>query len=199
MKFILPLLLCPFLFYAQDTARTYLEEIGEYRNHLNQEFANPEESPLTKEDLATFEGLDFYPADPQYRVTARFERSQDAQPFEMKTTTSRKPVYEEFGKAHFELDGKPYVLHIYQSHRLRTLEEFKNHHFLPFTDLTNGNGSYGGGRFIDLEIPEGDTMVIDFNKAYNPYCAYNSRYSCPIPPAENHLETAIEAGVKADH
>ncbi len=74
--------------------------------------------------------------------------------------------------------------------------DFENYLFLPFTDLTNGNGTYGGGRYIDLEIPKGDTMVIDFNKSYNPYCAYNGKYSCPIPPKENDLNIAIKAGVK---
>jgi uncharacterized protein (DUF1684 family) len=71
--------------------------------------------------------------------------------------------------------------------------------FLPFLDNTNGDTTYGGGRYIDLRIPEGDTIEIDFNKAYNPYCAYNSRYSCPIVPRENYLDTNIEAGVKKFH
>ena len=74
-------------------------------------------------------------------------------------------------------------------------EEYKNHLFLPFTDLSNGEKSYTGGRFIDLEIPNSDVIVIDFNKAYNPYCAYSPDYSCPIPPAENHLNVNILAGV----
>ena len=68
--------------------------------------------------------------------------------------------------------------------------------FLPFSDETNGIESYGGGRYIDLRIPEGNTLIIDFNSAYNPYCAYNDKYSCPIVPRENYLRTRIEAGVK---
>ena len=76
-------------------------------------------------------------------------------------------------------------------------EEYKDYLFLPFLDDTNGEGSYGGGRYIDLRIPDSDTMIIDFNTAYNPYCAYNDRYSCPIVPRQNYLDVAIEAGVKA--
>ena len=76
-------------------------------------------------------------------------------------------------------------------------EEFVDYLFLPFTDLTNGEATYAGGRYIDLAIPDGDTLIIDFNKSYNPYCAYNKKYSCPIVPKVNHLEIDINAGVKA--
>ena len=114
----------------------------------------------------------------------------------MKTTTSRLPTYEVFGVATFVLDGKELQLNIYQSHRLRETEEYKDYLFLPFTDLTNGEETYGGGRFIDLEIPKGDYITIDFNKSYNPYCAYNKKYSCPIPPKENDLDVRILAGIK---
>jgi uncharacterized protein (DUF1684 family) len=75
--------------------------------------------------------------------------------------------------------------------------KYKNHIFVPFTDLTTGSESYGGGRYVDLELPFSDKVIIDFNRAYNPYCAYNHKYSCAIPPEENHLNVAIKAGVKA--
>ncbi|MCB0475507.1 MAG: DUF1684 domain-containing protein, partial [Flavobacteriaceae bacterium] len=97
----------------------------------------------------------------------------------------------------FELNGQSLKLHVYQNQELIKQAEYENHIFIPFTDLSSGNESYGGGRYIDLEIPRGDTLVIDFNKAYNPYCAYNHKYSCPIPPRENSLPVAIHAGVKA--
>ncbi len=189
----------PLLAQSQDSSLTYFEHLERHRLEMNQEFADPEESPLTKEALDTFTALPFYPVDSQYCVKARFIRTKGEKPFEMPTTTDRKAIYEKYAEAHFEIKGQPLVLNIYQSHRLRAMEEHKNHLFLPFKDWTNGNGSYGGGRFMDLKIPEGDTIILDFNKAYNPYCAYNDRYSCPIPPRENHLEIAIEAGVKAYH
>ena len=75
--------------------------------------------------------------------------------------------------------------------------EYSNHLFIPFNDITNGVETYDAGRYIDLEIPKGDTIIIDFNKAYNPYCAYNDGYSCPIPPEENNLEVEVKAGVMA--
>ena len=75
-------------------------------------------------------------------------------------------------------------------------DEYKDYLFLPFTDLTNGDTTYGGGRYIDMRIPEKNTIILDFNQSYNPYCAYGGNYSCPIPPAENNLDIAITAGVK---
>ncbi|RYD73146.1 MAG: DUF1684 domain-containing protein [Sphingobacteriales bacterium] len=94
------------------------------------------------------------------------------------------------------IDGKSFKLNIYQSQDLKKIEKYKNSLFLPFTDLTSGVESYGGGRYVDLEIPEGELIPIDFNTAYNPYCAYNHKYSCPIPPQENDLAIEIKAGVK---
>ncbi|MND77928.1 hypothetical protein D3C80_696300 [compost metagenome] len=175
---------------------SYIEEIKHYQKELNEEFASPEKSPLTEEDRAKFKELPFFPINEAYKVEAKFIRTHNSVPFEMPTTTARKPVYEKYGEAHFKLNGKDLVLSIYQSHSLREKAEYKDHLFLPFMDLTNGKESYGGGRFLDLTIPEGDTIVIDFNKAYNPYCAYNHKYSCPIPPKENDMNTEIKAGVK---
>ncbi|UCS94564.1 DUF1684 domain-containing protein [Echinicola marina] len=183
--------------HAQD--QDHKKEILDFQTELNHEFSNPDESPLKARDLKRFKSLDFFPIDEKYRVEAKFVRSDKGLPFQMPTTTDRKPIYEKYGELHFDLEGESYVLSIYQSHRLREMEEFENYLFLPFTDLTNGKSTYGGGRFMDLEIPEGDTIMLDFNKAYNPYCAYNGKYSCPIPPKENDLPLAIEAGVKKFH
>lgn len=189
---ILPFLLTNVCLKAQTS---YVEEIKHYQQELNEEFASAEKSPLTEEDRAKFKELPFFPVNESYKVKAKFIRTPNSIPFEMPTTTTRKPVYEKYGEAHFKLNGKDFVLSIYQSHSLREKEEYKDHLFLPFTDLTNGNESYGGGRFLDLTIPEGDTIIIDFNKAYNPYCAYNHKYSCPIPPKENDMNTDVKAGV----
>ena len=148
-----------------------------------------------------FESLEFFPIDTAYRVTARLEFKEDSKPFAMKTTTDRLPIYKLFAIAHFELNGKEHSLEVYQNQELIQDPEFSDYLFLPYTDKTNGNESYGGGRYIDLKAPEGDQLVIDFNQSYNPYCAYNSEYSCPIPPRANALETEIRAGVLAygDH
>ncbi|WP_457617181.1 DUF1684 domain-containing protein [Lutibacter sp.] len=177
----------------------YQKEIKQFQYKLNTHYANPKESPLTKEDIKTFKSLAFFDINPKYRVKARLELTPDAPIFKMKTTTSRMPLYKKYGIAHFTLDGKELSLSIYQNQDLMNSLEYENYLFLPFNDTTNGTSSYGGGRFIDLEIPESptDSIIIDFNKAYNPYCAYNANYSCPIPPSENNLPVAIPAGVKA--
>lgn len=163
---------------------------------LNSEFANPETTILTPEDFRTFKELDFYPIDEKYIVNARFVRTPDEKPFLMPTTTARTPEYVKYGEAHFSIDGKDFVLSLFKNTQPYNEPGYEDYLFLPFTDLTSGDGSYGGGRYLDQRIPEGDTFVIDFNKAYNPYCAYNPKYSCPIPPKENDLLIRIEAGVK---
>ena len=174
----------------------YTASIKEFQFELNTKYADKDESPLTEKDLKEFKALDFFSIDSTYKINAKFELNENPVFFEMPTTTERKPIYKTYGKATFVIDGKELVLHIYQNQDLIKMPEYKNHLFIPFTDLTNSNGTYGGGRYIDLEIPEGDTIVIDFNRAYNPYCAYNHKYSCPIPPRENDLSVAIKAGVK---
>lgn len=151
---------------------------------------------MNKKQIRKFKGHEFFEIDKKYRLRAKFIRTSDTYPFKMKTTTRRAPIYEKYGEAVFILNGKKYKLSIYQSHRLRQTEEYKDYLFLPFTDLTNGEKTYDGGRYLDLSIPKSDSITIDFNKAYNPYCAYSSSKSCPIPPKENFLNTKIESGVK---
>jgi len=173
------------------------DQVRKFQDELNAEFKNPEKSPLSKRERKKFTGHDFYLINENLRVAAKFTRILNPLPFQMKTTTNRTPTYEKYGEVVFEIEGQQHKLTIYQSHRLRQTEEFKDYLFLPFTDLTNGEETYGGGRYIDLRIPDSDQIVIDFNKAYNPYCAYNNYSSCPIPPKENDLPIKIEAGVKA--
>lgn len=180
---------------AQSWGEDCITENERYRHALNEEFANPDESPLTADSLKTFKALPFYPIDTNFCIVTRFEPII-SEPFEMATTTTRKPLYKVFGKVTFVLLGDTLTLHIYQNQNLMTREGYENYLFLPFTDLTNGEETYPGGRYIDLRIPLGEMITIDFNKAYNPYCAYNYKYSCPIPPAENALPVRITAGVK---
>jgi uncharacterized protein (DUF1684 family) len=117
----------------------------------------------------------------------------------MKTSTARLPEYIKYGELHFVLDGKECHLNVYQNIDLIKKPGFEDYLFLPFSDLTSGKESYIGGRYIDLTIPKSSTMILDFNTAYNPYCAYNHIYSCPLVPLENDLNVAIEAGVKKFH
>ena len=200
MKHLLKQLIYSGLFFVFLYAcgfSAYEKEIKAFQDEMNAEFADSLTSPLTEEDRKDFHGLDFYPVDEKYRVTASFERLSDTQKVILTTTTDRKPEYIKYAKVSFSLDGKDFELYVFQSVRLKADERYKNYLFLPFKDLTCGKTSYGGGRYVDLEIPRGDSIVIDFNKAYNPYCAYNHRYSCVIPPPENFMDIPVYAGVKA--
>jgi hypothetical protein len=175
----------------------HIQEIQNFRSELNEMFADSARSPLPADDVKGFEGLDFFPVDLNYRVKANWKVTPGAESFMMPTTTDRIVEYRKYGEASFELNGRELTLAIYQNQELIRDEAYKDYLFLPFKDLTNGIETYGGGRYIDLRVPEGDQLTIDFNQAYNPYCAYSPRWSCPIPPAENHLDAAIRAGVKA--
>lgn len=173
-----------------------VQEIRRFQNELNREYRDSIESPLSREDRLRFVHHDFYPVDLRYRVNASFTLTPDEKVFNMKTTGTRTPEYVKYGEARFELNGKQFVLNVYRNIALTQRDEYKDHLFLPFTDNTNGNETYGGGRYIDLTVPAGDRIVIDFNQAYNPYCAYSDRYSCPIPPKENYLDTEVKAGIR---
>lgn len=171
----------------------------EWQKEMNAEYKDASTSPLKEKDRSDFKSLDFFKFDSTYVVTATLKRTPNTEWFKMKTTTSRESEERIFGILTFQLKGKTFSLNVYQGKELMKDEDYKDYLFLPFLDNTNGDTTYGGGRYIDLRIPEGDTIEIDFNKAYNPYCAYNERYSCPIVPRENYLDTNIEAGVKKFH
>ena len=173
--------------------------VEKFQKELNSEYADAKTSPLTADDLAKFKSLDFYPINEKAFVVAKFIRTEDEKPFKMQTSTARKPMYVKYGEAHFQLEGKELKLNIYRNIELSQKEEYKDHLFLPFSDLNSGKESYIGGKYIDLKIPAGNTIVIDFNLSYNPYCAYNYKYSCPKVPLENDLAVEINAGVKKFH
>lgn len=168
-----------------------------YQKQQNADFKDATKSPLKPSDLKHFEGLDFFRNDSTFVVQAVLEPTPDTKWFKMKTTTDRLSEERVYGILSFQLKGESYKLNVYQGKELMSEAGFEDYLFLPFLDETNGVETYGGGRYIDVRIPKSDTLIIDFNKAYNPYCAYNEAYSCPIVPRENYLKTRIEAGVKA--
>lgn len=178
-------------------AEAWRDSSEAFWGRLEAEFADPATSPLTPEDRTSFTRLDRFPYDPAFRVTARFTPAERPRIFKMRTTTSREPLYRPYGTLVFTLGGKEFSLTVYQNIELIAKEGHADHLFLPFTDRTNGTSTYGGGRYIDLQGPLGEVVVVDLNHAYNPYCCYNSRYSCPVPPKENDLDVAVKAGVKA--
>lgn len=177
------------------TAQTYEDSIIELRVVQMGEMVDSSKHILKQDEIDHFEGLAFFKVEPAYRINTKFTRSIGKK-FEMPTTTDRKPIYRRYGYVDFQLDGKEYRLAVYQNMALKKQKEYKKYLFIPFRDLTSGKETYGGGRYLDTEIPSGDVLILDFNRAYNPYCAYSHRYSCPIPPEENTLKVAIRAGEK---
>lgn len=174
-----------------------LNDILQFQKTINSEFKDPKTSPLPDRYRAVFEGLDFFVPDTNYRVMAKLVRTPEALPFHMPTTTDRTSEEVVYGIVHFFLNGSDRQLEVYKSKNPEPGEEGEDYLFLPFLDDTNGSETYAGGRYLDLSIPNGDSLSIDFNKAYNPYCAYNKKYSCPIVPTVNRLNTQVRAGVKA--
>ena len=195
MKKILVLLFCTSLAFAQKD----LSSAEKFQTELNKSYADSLKSPLMKEDLKQFKGLDFFSINEKYIVEATFIRTKKEKPFGMKTTTSRTPLYKKYGELYFEIDGKAFKLNVYQNVDLNKKPGYEDYLFLPFSDSTCGKESYIGVRYVDMRIQKGRTWTIDFNKAYNPYCAYNYEYSCPIVPLENDLDIEILAGVKKFH
>jgi uncharacterized protein (DUF1684 family) len=149
--------------------------------------------------LKDFKAIPFFDIDLKYSVKAKLVPTKDAEVFELPTSSGKTKKYKEYGTITFSLEGQQYSLKVYQSQDLIKRAGFEDHLFLPFRDATNEKETYGGGRYIDLKIPKKDNLIIDFNKAYNPYCAYNAfDYNCPIVPIENKLPVEIRAGVKYD-
>lgn len=178
---------------AQVTDTAFAREIAVHRIHYKQEFLTEKRSPLTEEDTAF---LHFYPADPQWKVNAVFTATPDAKPFDLPTYSGLTKKFVSHGVITFTANGLEQKLTIYRNLQLASNPAYKDHLFLPFKDATNTHDTYGGGRYIDLrdgDIQEGK-VVVDFNKAYNPWCAYSDGFNCPVPPRENHLKIEVKAG-----
>ena len=141
--------------------------------------------------------LQFFPVDSNYRVVADFKKTEDSA-FTMQLTEGKTAKYLKYGTVTFKLQNKTIPLHLYQSETLMKLPGYKNNLLIPFIDLSNGIGSYGGGRYLDVAITDiiDNKVTLDFNKAYNPYCAYTTGYNCPIPTGENLIMLSINAGEK---
>jgi uncharacterized protein len=194
-KYIFIFLLLPLMIFSQKISKEE-SEVKKFQKELNEEYLNPKETPLRGDNFTNFRAHPFFPIDSKYRVTAKFVKKENAEPFELPTSSGKTKSYKEYGKATFELDGNSYTLTLYQSLALIKQKKYKDHLFLPFRDATNEKETYGGGKYMDLTIPKGNTIVLDFNKSYQPYCAYNAYdYNCPIVPEENKLPVEIRAGV----
>lgn len=195
MKYLIPYIFCFTLGISHAQTESAQKS---FQAELNLQYGNKDSSPLSNKDVKSFKGLPFYQWDKNYVVVAALKLTPDAPLFKMETTSNRTPLYQQYAIATFVLNGQKQELKIYQSQDSKFSFDYKDYLFLPFKDTTNGTETYEGGRYVDVFISNiiNNTIVIDFNKAYNPYCAYNHNYSCPVPPSENHLDIAINAGVK---
>jgi uncharacterized protein (DUF1684 family) len=180
-----------------DDKSDYNTEIDNYRRGKNIKLMYGDATPLLPEQQKSFKGLNYFPPDIVYLVEATLVKADKQEEIIMKTSGDRTPIYIRYGVINFNLMGKAYTLAVFQNKKMLDLSQDTNSLFIPFHDETSGKESYGGGRYLDCEIPStGDKLMIDFNKAYNPYCAYNHKYSCVIPPEENRLTVKIKAGEK---
>lgn len=181
--------------YAQRSSADVLSEISSWQQHLNKEYKERATSPLSSEDLIRFKEHDFFPADTSYAIEATLVLNKEQTEIAFKTSNERISVQRKYGELHFLLRGKECSLTVYQSPDLMKVPGYEDYLFLPFTDPTNGEETYGGGRYIDLRIPTGNKISVDFNRAYNPYCAYSTKFSCPKVPEENDLKIKVFAGI----
>jgi uncharacterized protein (DUF1684 family) len=192
---LLLLAMCTAVTAQTDSAAT-MKDIKQFQDGLNNEYKAAATSPLTAEQRKTFRGIRFFPASLKYVVKAGFTRTPAAKAFNMPTSGSLMPEYVKYGEVKFTLLGKEYTLGVYQSLDLAKKKEYKDYLVILFKDQTSGKETYGGGRYIDLTTPQGNTIIINFNKAYQPYCAYAEGFNCPVPPKENYLPVRVEAGVR---
>jgi uncharacterized protein (DUF1684 family) len=192
IKYCLAFLL---LISVKSFAQDHKTMITAYRKQYMADFLSDAHSPLKKDDL---QFLRFYDDDSTYSVTATVKLLAKESPFVIPAFSGTGGNYERYALVSFTLKGKPMQLTLYKSLALAQNPLYADYLFLPFTDDTNGQTTYGGGRYIDMrtgDIKE-DKIIVDFNKAYNPYCAFSSGDSCPKPPGENRLAVAVEAGEK---
>jgi uncharacterized protein (DUF1684 family) len=176
---------------SAEATEAYIRRIEEYRKRRDEFFKSNENTPLLPEQRERFRGLRYYPVKPEYRFVVELQRDGVSQERVILGTTTGEP--KEFivaGRVTVEIEGKPVTFTVYR-------EVGRGRYFLPFRDTTAGSETYSVGRYLDpQETPDGK-LVIDFNMAYNPYCAYNDRWTCPIPPRENIVDVPIRAGEMA--
>ena len=180
-----------YTFSGDSNVIPYVERIQKERADKDTYLLTSKESPLSEEDKRNFQGLSYYPVNELFKVKARLELIPAREIVTMPTSDGKEKPYRKFAVASFELNGEMQRLVVFQP-----IQKPDNLLFLPFADGTSALETYGAGRYLDFEMPDGTELTIDFNMAYNPYCAYSEKYSCPLPPKENFMSITIEAGEK---
>lgn len=175
-----------------ESPEVYLEKIEKERERQYKFIKFNIDSPLTEEQKKNFKELDFYTIDPSYKVRAKMVELEEKKMVELPMTDGSVEKYLKHSFAEFDLNGKPQKLLLLQSMK----EADKRNFFLAFADGTSGQETYGGGRYINLRQDGKNSITIDFNLAYNPYCAYNPDFACPLPPKENIMQIPIPVGEK---
>jgi uncharacterized protein len=170
-----------------------LDPVLQERRDKDESFKG-ENSPLSPADRARFHGLSYYPVDKSFRFSLALKRHPQPAALKIATNTGEMRVALRYGKFEFQVNGQPFVLQAYRMEDMQTQGGALL--FIPFKDATSGKETYAAGRYIEMKENTSGVYTLDFNRAYNPFCAYNSEYSCPIPPAENSLKVRIEAGEK---
>lgn len=181
-----------YMFTAAESPEAYIEKIEKERERQFKFIRFNVESPLNEEQKKNFHSLTFYEIDPAYRIKARLLPIENKKVREVPLTDGSKEKYIEHSFAEFELGGKTNRLLLLQSIKETDMRNF----FLAFADETSGSATYGGGRYLNVRQDGKKSITLDFNLAFNPYCAYNPNYACPLPPKENLLTISIEAGEK---
>ena len=195
-RLILLFLFVPFFTSMGNSQSAWYAELLEHRKKRDEELRTEEKSPIPTDYKEQFNGLRYFEPDNSYSVTAEFIRIKKPKPVWFATSDGKEKEYMRFAQIKFMLLGKQYILTAYYSEKIRAQEGMSKHIFVPFKDLTNLIETYGGGRYLDLTEPEDNILQVDFNRAYNPYCAYSDGYSCPKVPNENYLEVKIPVGEK---
>lgn len=196
MKNLVVLVIIITVLHTCKDQKRYIPNLTEFQKALNSSFKDVTKSPLSKEDRQNFISLEFFDFDSSYVVKGILIPFQKDSIFDMKTNTDRMHSYNKFGKIKFNLDNTYFELNVYKDQELINDQTNIDDVFLPFYDNTNGINTYSGGRYMDLKVSKDSIISIDFNKAYNPYCVYNYKFSCPIVPSENFIALEINAGVK---
>jgi uncharacterized protein (DUF1684 family) len=166
-----------------------MSELDDFRHAKDHAFAHDSGSPLPDEERSRFAGLSYYPFDPALRIAADVEPPESTEDLTMSTSTGDEVVYRRTGLVRFTVDGQPAQLTLFE-------DEEEGELFVPFRDSTSGVETYGAGRYLEVAAPQGGRVTLDFNYAYNPYCAYSEAYSCPLAPGENWLRVPVRAGEK---
>lgn len=179
-----------------ETSQAYVQEIKKERMEKEAFMKDSEESPF-RDSLAHFDSLKYFQPDVKYRISADIEPVKNKKMVVLPTSDDKEKKYMEYAYASFKLDGVQNKLLILE---IVDMGPYKGTLFLAFADETSAKETYGAGRYLDLKkVPGAATLTLDFNKAYNPYCAYSENFSCPFPPKENVLKIAIKAGEKNYH